>query len=71
MKTVHHLVVLISHCSQSQTDSDGLKKQITSLQVTLQEAREENAARTEHEAKVTCQLQVGIVAVLEPLSVII
>ena len=43
-----------------QTKADGLREQITALQLALQEAREENSARTEHEAKLTSQFQVGI-----------
>ena len=56
-------------CSTSivllQATAEGLRSQNSNLQTALAEAREENGARTEHEAKLTSQFQVG------PLSVVV
>ena len=41
-----------------QATTNDLKSQITTLQAALEEAREENAARKEHEEKRTSQYQV-------------
>ena len=42
-----------------QVTANELRSQITSLQAALEVAREEIAARSEHEAKLTSQFQVG------------
>ena len=59
----------VIECSTSivslQATADGLRSQNTNLQTALAGAREENAARTEHEAKLTSQFKVG------PLSVVV
>ena len=44
-----------------------LRSQITSLQAALAEATEEIAARTEHEAKLTSQFQVGPLLGVRPV----
>ena len=41
-----------------QVTTNELRSRITSLQAALERAREETAARTEHEAKLTSQFQV-------------
>ena len=48
------------HCfNRMQASTDVLKSQITSLEAALAAAREEIASRTEHEAKLMSQFQVG------------
>ena len=60
-------MVVHSTCIQSlppavvsfQATDEGLRSQIATLHTALAEAREENAARVEHEARLTSHFQVG------------
>ena len=44
----------------SQAIAQGLRSQITTLHTALAEAREESAARIQHEVKLTSDFQVGL-----------
>ena len=49
-----------------QAKAEGLSSQNSSLQVALQEAREEIVARIEHEVKLTSQFQVSLLEIRSP-----